>query len=348
MKYGLNIIFDNAPSSHKEGFIKKRGIDNEILILHLPNKNDKLHPSEIYLKNRLFKSSRFYLNPEKSIKTIKQTIINIIKDNIGNNKYSSISIIYSFLDFKRLCLVAFLSKLCKKYSSEIILIPHYEPVRLNDIFVLPRILKIGLSLGIQKVFLGVKQIYLFSSLNKFIYLIFFKRYSIENYQGNKENSILLTNEIKGISYSKKKYLKIIFVGQLIKRKDPFVLFKACAELKFKVNITIVGEGYLKEGLQDFVRKNNFDNIKIKFLGTVENQKLMQIIMKNDVLVLPSRFDGFGFVISEAIKYGTYVIVSSQVGAKDLLQKGKKGAVFNVGSKNELKNQLVLHFLRQQI
>ena len=75
---------------------------------------------------------------------------------------------------------------------------------------------------------------------------------------------------------------------------------------------------------------------------------MQIIMKNDVLVLPSRFDGFGFVISEAIKYGTYVIVSSQVGAKDLLQKGKKGAVFNVGSKNELKNQLNLHFLRQKI
>ena len=73
-----------------------------------------------------------------------------------------------------------------------------------------------------------------------------------------------------------------------------------------------------------------------------------MIMKNDVLVLPSRFDGFGFVVSEAIKYGTYVIVSSQVGAKDLLLKGKKGAVFNMGSKDELINQLNLHFLRQQI
>ena len=323
-------------------------IDNDILIIHLPNKNDKLHPSEIYLKNRLYKSSRFYLNSESSIKTLKIKIKDIIKNNIGDKKYSSISIIYSFLDIKRLCLVGFLSKLCDMYSSEIILIPYYEPVRLNDFFVLPRILKIGLSLGIQKVVLGVKQIYLFSSLNKFIYLIFFKKYSIEPYQDNEENSIEVTNKNKKFSYSKKKYFNIIFVGQLIKRKDPFVLLRACKELKFKVNITIVGEGYLKEGLKVFVRKNNFDNIKIKFLGTVENQKLMQIIMKNDVLVLPSRFDGFGFVISEAIKYGTYVIVSSQVGAKDLLQKGKKGAVFNVGSKNELKNQLNLHFLRQKI
>ena len=90
MKYGLNIIFDNAPSSHKEGFIKNMAIDNDILIIHLPNKNDKLHPSEIYLKNRLYKSSRFYLNSESSIKTLKIKIKDIIKNNIGDKKYSSI------------------------------------------------------------------------------------------------------------------------------------------------------------------------------------------------------------------------------------------------------------------
>lgn len=348
MKYRLKIIFDNAPSSHKEGFIKNIAIDNDILILHLPNKNDKIHPSEIYLNNRLFESSRFYLNHASSIKNLKQKIQNIIKDNIVTNKYKSISIIYSFLDIKRLCLVYFLSKICSFYSSKIILIPHYEPIRLNDVFVLPRILKIGFSLQLQKMFLGVREIYLFSNLNKFIYLIFFRKYHIKPYQDINESITFGNNENKKLSYSTKKYLNIIFVGQLIKRKDPFILVRACMELKFNLKITIVGDGYLKKELNTFLRRNNLTNIKFKFLEQVKNQKLMEIIQKNDVLVLPSRFDGFGFVVREAIKYGTYTIVSNQVGSKDLLQNGKKGAVFNVGSQNELKNQLNLHFLRKQI
>tara|TARA_X000000950_G_scaffold288513_1_gene405669 strand:- start:602 stop:1648 length:1047 start_codon:yes stop_codon:yes gene_type:complete len=348
MKYGLNIIFDNAPSAHKEGFIENKAINNDILILHLPNRNDKIHPSETYLNDRLFNSCRFYLNPESSIKNIKQNILDIIKDNFRGKKYSSISIIYSFLDIKRLYMVRFLSEICSEYSSKIILIPHYEPIRLNDIFVLPRLIKIGFSLKIQKMFLRVNHIYLFSNLNKFFYLFFFKKYSIYPYLDAKQKSIVETKKIKKLSYSTNKFLNIIFVGQLIKRKDPFLLLKSCMDLKFNVKITIIGEGYLKEILRNFVRKNNRSNIEVKFLGEVDNNELMQIIKKNDVLVLPSRFDGFGFVVREAIQYGTYTIVSSQVGSKDLIKNGKKGAVFNVGSRTELINQLNLHFLRKQI
>ena len=69
---------------------------------------------------------------------------------------------------------------------------------------------------------------------------------------------------------------------------------------------------------------------------------------NDCLVLPSKFDGFGFVISEAIDNNLFSIVSDQVGAKDLIKLSSLGTVFSANSKSELKNQLNLHFIRRKL
>ena len=63
------------------------------------------------------------------------------------------------------------------------------------------------------------------------------------------------------------------------------------------------------------------------------------------MVLPSKFDGFGFVVSEAISAKVFTIVSSQVGAKDLITNGKVGAVFKNNSLSELQNLLNLHYMR---
>ena len=35
MNNGLSIVFDNAPSSHKEGFIEEEAINNDIIILSI-------------------------------------------------------------------------------------------------------------------------------------------------------------------------------------------------------------------------------------------------------------------------------------------------------------------------
>ena len=348
MNNGLSIVFDNAPSSHKEGFIEEEAIYNDILIFHLPKINDKIHPSEKYLEKKLFKSSRFRINPRDNIKQIKKQISKVLKNRISGKKYQSISIIYSFLDLKRLYLVSFLSKICENYSSQVQLIPYFEPIRLNDILVLPRIIKVCFSLLIQKFFLKVKKLYLFSNLNRFFYEIFFDQIFLHPYKDSKLKNKIVTPEIINSFNSSDKCLNIIFIGQLIKRKDPLILLKASIALKFKVKISFFGVGPLENKLKKFVKDQNHSNLEVKFYGFLENQKLIRIINEYDVIVLPSRFDGFGFVISEAIKCGTYAIVSNQVGAKDLLSNGSKGSVFRAGSKNQLKNQLSMHYLRTKI
>ena len=50
----------------------------------------------------------------------------------------------------------------------------------------------------------------------------------------------------------------------------------------------------------------------------------------DVFILPSRLDGFGLVVMEAMATATPVIVSSHVGAKDLVQAGVTGWIFESG------------------
>jgi glycosyltransferase involved in cell wall biosynthesis len=47
----------------------------------------------------------------------------------------------------------------------------------------------------------------------------------------------------------------------------------------------------------------------------------------DVLVLPSRWDGWGMVVNEALTAGVPVIVSDRCGAADLIQHGVNGFVF---------------------
>ena len=239
MNNGLSIVFDNAPSSHKEGFIEEEAINNDIIIFHLPKINDKIHPSERYLDKKLFKSCRFKINPRNNIKQIKKQISKVVKNKIDGKKYQSISIIYSFLDLKRLYLVRFLSKICENYSSQVQLIPYFEPIRLNDILVLPRIIKVCFSLLIQKFCLKVKKLYLFSNLNRFFYEIFFDQIFLYPYKDSKLKNKIDNQEIINSFNSSDKCLNIIFIGQLIKRKDPLILLKASIALKFKVKISFL-------------------------------------------------------------------------------------------------------------
>ena len=46
----------------------------------------------------------------------------------------------------------------------------------------------------------------------------------------------------------------------------------------------------------------------------------------DVLVLPSRFDGWGAVVNEALMVGTPVICSDRCGASDVIENGRNGYV----------------------
>jgi glycosyltransferase involved in cell wall biosynthesis len=62
------------------------------------------------------------------------------------------------------------------------------------------------------------------------------------------------------------------------------------------------------------------------IGRIPNGDLGDIYRRASCLVLPSRFDSFGQVVVEAMACGLPVIVTENVGARDLVESGKNGWV----------------------
>ena len=132
---------------------------------------------------------------------------------------------------------------------------------------------------------------------------------------------------------------ILFLGQCIPRKGVDVLLaavSACSDLYW--NLTILGEGESKPQLEA-IALAGAGRDRIRFLPAMDNHKAMQHLQDADLLVLPSRFDGWGAVVNEALMRGVPVICSNRCGAADLLRADWRGEVFAAGSVSSLAGAL---------
>ena len=118
-------------------------------------------------------------------------------------------------------------------------------------------------------------------------------------------------------------LRILYVGSLSKRKNVKVLVEALEGVQ-NVTINIIGDGDERHELEDLSKKYGID---ATFYGTMKMKDIPYEMQKNDVLVLPSLYDGWGAVVNEALTQGLSVVCSDKCGAKDLLHDNVRGLVF---------------------
>ncbi len=121
--------------------------------------------------------------------------------------------------------------------------------------------------------------------------------------------------------------RFISAGQLIRRKGIDLLIKACESLpRTGWHLDIYGEGPERLSLEQLVSRVGLAN-RITFHGMVENGAVQKAIAAADCAILPSRFDGWGALVNEALAAGTPVICSSECGAASLVQTPETGTVF---------------------
>ena len=70
-----------------------------------------------------------------------------------------------------------------------------------------------------------------------------------------------------------------------------------------------------------------------------NAEAVAEIARHDLFLLPSRFDGWGAVVNEALMCGVPVVCSDNCGAAELLGESWRGEVFRTGSAAGLKDIL---------
>lgn len=128
--------------------------------------------------------------------------------------------------------------------------------------------------------------------------------------------------------------RFIFVGQFIRRKRLDLLLEALANLgRTDVSLTVVGGGALEEALRS--QSFNLLGSKVQWLGVRPQSEIPKIIAACDCLVLPSRFDGWGAVASEALMCGTPVICSDRCGCSEVVRLSAGGEVFRANDAADL-------------
>ena len=125
-------------------------------------------------------------------------------------------------------------------------------------------------------------------------------------------------------------LRLIFIGTLIARKGIDILLEAIATLRrdgMTVHLDIYGPG-------DGGRFDEQDAC-VNYCGTIPFGEAQRVIAEYDFLVLPSRYDGWGVVINEALLAGVPVIGSDAAGASAVVRKWRCGRVFANGDAGAL-------------
>jgi glycosyltransferase involved in cell wall biosynthesis len=131
----------------------------------------------------------------------------------------------------------------------------------------------------------------------------------------------------------RKDLKIfLHVGRLHFQKNQEFLIKAFSKHIKAFNnsrLLIIGEGEDSKKLKDLVRDLQITNF-IDFIGFIDN--LFPIIMKSDIFVMTSRWEGFGNVFIMAMACGTPILSSNcKGGPKELIKSKDLGLLYKDGS-----------------
>ena len=144
-------------------------------------------------------------------------------------------------------------------------------------------------------------------------------------------------------YTKKKKIsskkKILFIGKLINRKNPFEFLKLAEAYKSMddIEFIMIGEGILKKDCEEFIKKKKLFNVSL--LGFINQNKLKKYYMMSDVLVLTSWYETWGLTINEAFASSTPVICTSSCGAShDLIKNGITGYTYKIGDLKNLKKK----------
>lgn len=132
---------------------------------------------------------------------------------------------------------------------------------------------------------------------------------------------------------------LTFLGQLIPRKGGDVLLRALASQPSRNwRLRMTGEGECRPGWERLASQLGISD-RVTFTGALPNEKGRALIGTADLLVLPSRFDGWGAVVNEALMQGVPVLCSDRCGARDLLAKPWRGEVFKADSVESLRDVL---------
>jgi len=133
--------------------------------------------------------------------------------------------------------------------------------------------------------------------------------------------------------------RVLFIGQICLRKGFQYLLEAWKSMKLK-NAELVLVGTSKPDALYALRKYS-GKVDFKIYGALSDMNaIAEVYNKASVAVFPSIEEGFGMVVTEAMASGLPVVVSENVGAKNLIKNGEDGLIVPIRDANAIKNAIL--------
>ncbi len=116
------------------------------------------------------------------------------------------------------------------------------------------------------------------------------------------------------TYEQAKGTRLIFVGELSKRKNQHFLVKALTRLP-DANLTLVGDGKERKSIEALAKKLGVAD-RLKITGFTKN--VYEHLNNSDIYACASQIEGLPFNIMEAMYVGLPIVASNIKGNRDLL------------------------------
>jgi glycosyltransferase involved in cell wall biosynthesis len=133
----------------------------------------------------------------------------------------------------------------------------------------------------------------------------------------------------------------LYVGRLEPEKGVLTLLKAFQKILENFpneQLQIVGSGSDRSALENFVNKNEIQNVT--FLGTQNRNELMHIYASAKFTIVPSEIlESYGNVILESFAFNKTVIISNLLGIQNDIAQSKSGLVFPYGNVEKLQEAI---------
>jgi glycosyltransferase involved in cell wall biosynthesis len=140
----------------------------------------------------------------------------------------------------------------------------------------------------------------------------------------------------------------LFVGTPTRSQGVDKLLEACRRLSERgfrsCSLVIVGDGPETRDLQQFARDLRIDR-RVHWAGFVPYERLGAYYANCDVFVLPSLEERWGVVVQEAMALGKAVLCSRFAGAREVVDHGSNGFIFDPRNPNELADYMT-SFIRE--
>ena len=158
------------------------------------------------------------------------------------------------------------------------------------------------------------------------------------------NGINFIQRVPKVECVRDNIFRIVQVGRLVnQKKGQDIMLEALAlvrdAIKVDVSIDFIGEGSSKKHLVELAQ-----NLKLqehcRFLGKRSREFIYRNLGAYDLLVQPSRNEGFGLTVVEAMAAQIPVLVSDIEGPMEIIEYGKYGYYFKNGDKTDCATKII--------